>query len=162
MGRTRRFWVTEKALRARALAIKLMRQHGLNDWQFQFDGAIRRAGVCKYPRGDRPGRIGLSVPFCERNSDEEVRDTILHEIAHALVGSGHGHDAVWKAKCREIGAKPVRCYGEAVDMPTGSWRAVCGGCNKIHSRQRKPRRMEGWLCKKCGKVRGLLKWEKVG
>jgi hypothetical protein len=45
----------------------------------------------------------------DRNGAEEIVDTILHEIAHALVGPRHGHDTVWKAKCTDIGARPERC-----------------------------------------------------
>lgn len=33
----------------------------------------------------------------------EVRNTVCHEIAHALVGRGHGHDAVWLCKALELG-----------------------------------------------------------
>ncbi len=38
-------------------------------------------------------------------------DTIRHEYAHALVwlrspGARHGHGAVWKAACREVGCRP--------------------------------------------------------
>ena len=47
-----------------------------------------------------------STSVRREHDPDEVRDTILHEIAHALVGPGHGHDAVWKAKCVEVGAKP--------------------------------------------------------
>ncbi len=39
----------------------------------------------------------------------EIRDTILHEIAHALAWTRHGertHGARWKQICREIGAVP--------------------------------------------------------
>ena len=36
-----------------------------------------------------------------------MTESLLHEIAHALVGRKHNHDAEWKAKAREIG-----CTGE--------------------------------------------------
>ena len=29
----------------------------------------------------------------------DIRDTLLHEIAHAIVGPGHAHDAVWQTRC---------------------------------------------------------------
>lgn len=30
-------------------------------------------------------------------------DTVAHEVAHALVGPAHGHDAVWRRKAVELG-----------------------------------------------------------
>lgn len=143
---------------ARDLAVQLMRGHGLDGWAFGFNRNVRRAGVCRYPTPRRPGRIELSAHFVARNGTAEVRDTILHEIAHALVGPAHGHDAVWKAKCREIGAKPERCYGEHVAMPKGRWRAECRGCNRGFDRHRRPKRLTGWYCRACGKDRGELVW----
>lgn len=50
-----------------------------------------------------------SGPELARDGFSLIRDTILHEIAHALVGPNHCHDLVWKAKCLEIGATPRRC-----------------------------------------------------
>ena len=85
------------------------------------------AQLCRY--GTRT--IELSVFLVDRNGPEEVRDTILHEIAHALVGPGHGHDAVWKRQCIEIGARPVRC-GDA-DMPDGKWQANVRGDRWNHT-----------------------------
>lgn len=39
-----------------------------------------------------------------------IKDTILHEIAHALVGvkvcTHHSHDKIWKESCLSIGAMP--------------------------------------------------------
>jgi hypothetical protein len=35
---------------------------------------------------------------------ELIRDTILHEVAHALVGENHNHDEAWRAKAIELGA----------------------------------------------------------
>jgi predicted SprT family Zn-dependent metalloprotease len=110
-------------------------------------------GLCVYSRKT----IELSVHFVERDNPwAEVRDTILHEIAHALVGHGHGHDTVWKRKCVEIGARPQRC-GNA-DMPEGNWRARCGACGKAFHRHRKPKRVRGWFCKECGPEQGRLLW----
>jgi predicted SprT family Zn-dependent metalloprotease len=148
--------------KARELATQLMAQHGLTEWQFVFNANKRRAGVCRYPVRGRPGRIALSKHYVLRNPADEVRDTILHEIAHALVGSGHGHDEVWKARCVAVGARPERCYGEAVEMPKGKWRATCGGCGKEHDRHRRPKRLTGWHCRACGKERGVLRWVAVG
>ena len=50
-------------------------------------------------------------PLCPRQSGSphEIRDTILHEIAHALAWTRHGertHGPRWKQICREIGAVP--------------------------------------------------------
>ena len=51
-------------------------------------------------------QVDPGIPY--RNGPEEVRDTILHEVAHALVGPGHGHDTVWKATAAQVGARPQR------------------------------------------------------
>jgi predicted SprT family Zn-dependent metalloprotease len=149
-------------IKAKEIATQLMAQHGLTDWQFGFNTNKRRAGVCRYPARGRPGRIELSRHYVLRNPADEVRDTVLHEIAHALVGSGHGHDEVWKARCVEVGARPERCYGEGVEMPKGRWRATCGGCGKEHDRHRRPKRLTGWHCRTCGNERGALQWVEAG
>jgi predicted SprT family Zn-dependent metalloprotease len=155
------FRLTERAAGIRELARELMDRHGLDAWEFGFNTNVRRAGVCFYPHRRQPGRIELSVHFAARNGDEEVLDTILHEIAHALVGPGHGHDAAWRAKCREVGARPEACYGEDVEMPRGRWRATCPGCATEFDRHRRPRRAGGWFCRPCGPSAGKLRWEEA-
>lgn len=125
---------------------------GLNDWVFGWDGARRRLGQCDH----RELRITMSRYFVQRNGPAEIRDTMLHEVAHALVGRGHGHDATWKAMARRIGARPQRC-GRA-DMPEGRWRATCGGCSRTYTRHRRPKRLAGWHCRGCGRGRGDLVW----
>jgi predicted SprT family Zn-dependent metalloprotease len=143
-----------RALQAAALARELLTTHGLHGWSFRFNRSKVNMGLCKYG----PRTIELSVHFVERNTDEAIRDTLLHEVAHALVGPGHGHDGAWKAICLRVGAKPERLSFEA-DMPAGRWQAVCGGCGVLHHRHRRPKRMAGWWCCKCGPERGRLSWE---
>src|SRR5690606_2786854 len=104
---------------AARLARDLMRQHRLHAWTFAFNRAKRGMGLCRYT--DR--RIELSIHFVTRNDEAEVRDTILHEIAHALAGPEAGHGERWKRQCLAIGATPERCGSAA--MPAGRWRALC-------------------------------------
>ncbi len=133
---------------ARNLAVDLMKQHGLRDWSFRFDHARRRFGSC------RPSSraITLSRPLTFLNDDAQVRDTILHEIAHALAPDD-GHGELWKRMCRRIGADPKRCYSdELVISPprrTAPYEIGCATCNWWHDRHRHTRRK--LVCRACRK-----------
>jgi predicted SprT family Zn-dependent metalloprotease len=87
-------------------AEELLTEHGLSGWTFAFDQGTRRAGSCQFDRR----RITLSRHFARRAPEAEIRDTLLHEIAHALVGRQHHHDAVWQAAARRIGGSGRRCH----------------------------------------------------
>lgn len=138
---------------AQALVDWSMARHGLTDWKFRLDSAKRRAGCCNYTYRT----ISLSRHYVLLNPVESIRDTILHEIAHALVGPGHHHNEVWKAKCVEIGAKPVRCYSDATTaMPEPKWLAVCAGCLTEFKRHKRPARNRMVWHGKCGKEKGQL------
>jgi predicted SprT family Zn-dependent metalloprotease len=137
----------------RRLALDLLATHHLHDWSFAFNRRKQAMGLCVFHRRT----IELSVYFVKRNSHEEILDTVLHEIAHALVGPGHGHDAVWERKCVELGARPVRC-GHA-EMPEGRWQSNCNCCGKQFHRHRKPKRVKGWFCRNCGPDLGKLIWK---
>ena len=138
----------------RRLADELFRTHGLHGWTLVLNRRKREMGLCDFDRQT----IALSVYFISLNNDEAIQDTLLHEIAHALVGPGHGHDQAWKQTCIAIGARPQRLSFEAV-MPAGSWQAVCGACGMIHHKHRRPKRAVGWYCRFCGPVQGQLTWK---
>jgi len=95
-------------------------------WSFVWDTrAVRRYGQCRY----RSKEIGITKKLANINTIEETKDVVLHEIAHALVGRGHGHDYVWKRMCRKVGAKPERCYtpedrGGTVKTIKGKYKLV--------------------------------------
>ena len=148
--------LTNRALRIRELANEMLALYGLKDWTLTFNRRKTEMGLCLYS----PKRIELSLYFIELNGDNAVRETLLHEIAHALVGPGHGHDELWKRQCLRIGAKPQRlCY--SVSMPEGRWCAQCAYCGMRHYKHRKPKHMIGWFCACCGRDRGRLTWKRA-
>lgn len=123
-----------------AEAERLMSRHGLTGWSFQFEDASKQAGVCVF--GLKV--IGLSRLYCLYATDRQVRDTILHEIAHALVGPKHNHDATWKAVARSIGCAGDRCHKVEFAPPRYIARcATCGWAIKRFVRKR------GAICKAC-------------
>ena len=54
-------------------------------------------------------QVELSVSFVLRATWSDIRDTLLHEIAHAIVGLGHRHDAVWQTAAWRIGCTAPTC-----------------------------------------------------
>ena len=110
-------------------ATQLLDEHGLVDkgWYFDFDTkATGRFGLCSHYRK----RISMSSKLVELNEWETCRKTVIHEIAHALVGPGHGHNAVWKKKARELGDSGNRCYGSDVKTPPKRYIRFCLVCDK--------------------------------
>ena len=121
-------------------------------WRFGFDLAPARGGICR----DTEKRITLSVTYCLKASEAEIVDTILHEIAHAIVGPQHGHDAVWKAAAQRIGCTAERCHRVEHTLPR--WRGQCG-CGKQWKRQRLTRRSRTGLCPACN---DKIQWKREG
>jgi predicted SprT family Zn-dependent metalloprotease len=121
-------------LKAQELAIELMNEHGLinKGWFFIFDRAKRRLGSCNY----RDRKITLSSNLTELRDEQNVRNTILHEIAHAIVGGRNGHNHIWRSKAIEIGCNGERCANDV--KVKGKWKATCPNGHTAH-RHRKPK-----------------------
>ncbi len=129
------------------LARDLMTRHELVGWSFAFDHARRRFGRCDYTNR----QISLSKHLTFLNPLEEVRDTLLHEIAHALT-PGAKHGPRWRAVCRQIGARPIRCYTDAqVVSPPRKPAAYRFGCPRCDWWVERRRQLKGrkYACKKC-------------
>lgn len=121
------------------------------DWSFGFDLAASRAGVCR----PRDKRIQLSVSFCLKATRAEIEDTLLHEIAHAIVGQRHGHDAVWRAKALELGGSGATQH--TVCHAIAHWIGECG-CGGQWLRQRLRRSVAHGRV--CGKCRQPIQWRR--
>ena len=135
---------------AQALAVDLMEQHGLlyRGWSFKWDYAKKRAGRCTYSTKT----ISLSKYVVQIREESLVKNTILHEIAHALTGPGHGHDRVWQRQAREIGCTGQRCTSGP--MPEGKFVGVCPHCNETFQFHRRPKK--SYWCTRCYRRMGRV------
>ncbi len=140
--------------RALSTGRRLLREHGLDDWTIVADRAKTRAGVCRFTKR----QIGLSAPLTTLHSEDEVLDTILHEIAHALVGPQHGHDAVWRAKAREIGCSGERCVSSDSPRVPGDWVGRCPAGHEKHRHRAPARLMSCGECSRRFDPRHLFSW----
>lgn len=133
---------------ARELALQLMKKHGLEyRWRFDFDNAKRRLGACHHEYNC----ITLSKHLVLLNDIDVVRNTILHEIAHALVDPKYGHNWVWRQKALEIGCDGNRCYSsKKVNGVPKNVVAKCTYCGYEYKRLRMPSRKKS--CGKCDNV----------
>jgi len=113
----------------------LMAAHGLTDkgWRFEWDNAARRFGQCRYSTKT----ISMSRQLTRQRSEGSVRNTMLHEIAHALTpGSGHGYE--WRMKALAIGCDGKRCSADKVEVKY-NYVAKCPAGHISKQYIRKPR-----------------------
>lgn len=131
---------------AQTLAEGLLREHGLEreGWRLRWFRRKRTFGLCDY----QAKTLYLSIPLVELNHENAVRDTLLHEIAHALAGHRAGHGPRWREVARRIGATPKRCFDSAsVNTPAAPYKLVCPSCSAAHPRWRKTQKL--WACRAC-------------
>lgn len=125
----------------------LMTAHGLIDkgWRFEWDNAARRFGQCRYSTKT----ISMSRQLTIQRSADAIRNTMLHEIAHALT-PGSGHSTVWQAKAISIGCDGKRCSDDDVQV-NYKYVAKCPSGHVAGKYLRKPRTITRKSCGKCSR-----------
>lgn len=89
--------------------------------------------------------ISLSSYWTTAMVEEEVREVMLHEVAHALT-PGHNHNWTFKAKVREIGGTARdSCYSPSAETMTrmealapAAWVGTCPNCLDTRKMHRAP------------------------
>ena len=132
-----------KITQVMSLANSLLEEHGLKEqgWRFELSNHKTLVGQCVYSTKT----IHYSMWFLSKSTDRDIKDTILHEIAHALTRIRYGrgdhvksHGWQWRQMCIEIGARPQRLAGEeAVTSATKyNYKIVCDECGRSWKRYR--------------------------
>lgn len=121
------------------IASEELHKHGLDlkGWKFEFDRAKRRLGCCNFTKKT----ITVSRYSAIEHSIDKVIDTVLHEIAHALVGPENNHNHIWKVKAREIGAPTETTADIKIRNIIPKYIAVCSQCGKSFRAYRRKKYM---------------------
>lgn len=141
--------------RAERSAADAMLQHGLTGWAFGFGRGKRTLGTTRVRSGASTGTIRLSRHLILSGTGERVRETLLHEIAHAVAFVRHGrralnHGPLWRRVALEVGASPrATCQGPPVAPPTHV--LVCRRCGDSVGLYRRPKHpAEAYRHRGCG------------
>lgn len=82
--------------------------------------ASTRQWINSYIFGGRPYKIEFVFNSkyinANLNNVEAIKRTVLHEVAHAIVGASHNHDEVWVNCCKSIGGNSRRLARPNVDF----------------------------------------------
>lgn len=138
----------EQMVRVRAEATQYLKQYGQpslyeQGWRFEFHQKKQALGTCYYDRKV----IAFSVYYLE-SDPEQVTDTLLHEVAHALAGAKAGHGAVWKMQALAIGCDATRTSTAYRTTSTAKYNYFmeCPTCKRRWYRHRMRRRNHGSTC----------------
>ncbi|WP_066041211.1 SprT-like domain-containing protein [Herbiconiux solani] len=123
-------------------------------WSFGFDNAKTRAGQCNYTSH----RITVSRYLAARYDDDEIHQILLHEVAHALAGSGAGHGPRWVAIARDLGYEGKRLHeGDRADE-LAPWVGRCPAGHEFYRHRRPAARLSCSLCARGFSPAHLITW----
>ena len=85
-------------------------------------------GLCRFKAG-KPHEIVLSFAAYQHDANRDgLRNTMLHEIAHAIAGYQAAHGPTWRTVARQVGAKPERCGTKLAVPPVQLVTMPCYVC----------------------------------
>jgi len=93
-------------------------------------------GHCDYRRKE----IVVSLEWLLNNDLEEMKQTVLHEIAHALLmNKPHRHNSqIFKEKCMEVGLQPHKKVTRPfARRQVKEYTGTCPVCGKVYIKSRR-------------------------
>ena len=146
---------------AERMAREALDAHGFAGTPIVWSNARRTFGMWSERWGARewPGspvllstRLTLSRPLVRVNDERRVRETVLHEVAHALAGARAQHGPAWRAACARLGIpSEQRCFSsDDATLPPGAFEGRCPTCARKYVRYRRPLASRRYHCAKCG------------
>jgi SNF2-related domain/Helicase conserved C-terminal domain/SprT-like family len=134
-----------------------LNNNGLQKWGLRINSSLNPSfpylGLCSY----KDQCIIISSHHLQIHPDEEIKNTVRHEIAHALT-PGHAHDTVWQDKAKEVGCTSAQPCSH-LSFPPHVIDAIRSGADievtidieTIHKPRYTVTRLQD-KCEVCGKV----------
>lgn len=140
--------------RVRVWAEALIVMHLDDTWTFDFDHAKRRAGLCDYRRK----RITVSRYLAARFDDDEIHQTLLHEVAHAVAGRTAAHGPEWKRVAAELGYVGGTTHHGETATELAPWVGRCPAGHVTYRHRRPARETSCAVCSRRFDQRYLFTW----
>lgn len=86
-----------RLIQVKTMAFNLMKKHDVLLLNFKFGYSKKALGSCSSKT------IIIQLNHALKSDIRDVKNTILHEIAHAIVGVKAGHRIKWQNKAIELG-----------------------------------------------------------
>ncbi|PPH35137.1 SprT-like domain-containing protein [Rathayibacter rathayi] len=134
----------------------LIEEHLDPSWSFALDHARTRGGACDWTRR----RITVSRHLAARWSDEEVRQTLLHEIAHALAGPDAGHGPQWRRISAQLGYTGTRTHSNPTADELAPWVGSCPGGHLFYRHRRPTRPLACGRCARRFEPANAIRWQR--
>jgi predicted SprT family Zn-dependent metalloprotease len=136
---------------AKQLLRSEMDKWGLYHWSIDFNNRKSSAGYTHF----KTKTIALSNYLIKLSSNEQILDTMRHEIAHAVDFEERGtsdHSWRWQIKARKVGASPTRIVENQEYLKKVKWKYTykCQGCGIEVGTGRPLKNIERRHCAKCG------------
>lgn len=123
-------------------ACELMVESGLGDWKIELNK--KRTSLAETYQHQKT--IKYSRYFLIKATKEDLEGVSYHEIAHALLGAGHGHDKTFRELCTRL-AGTDKYASRQVDIPLRRYRYTCPNCGASGGKNIKRQ----FVCGKCSK-----------
>lgn len=133
---------------------KLKSEHNeLKEWEIKLSDKLKTtAGRCCYTQK----RIDLSSSCVNVCSEDQYRDILLHEVAHALAGKNTHHGPQWKFMAKKIGCSGERCHQIIFTKPKYQIKCSNSKCN-VQFERHVLRLKLTHVCKKCKSKFNVIK-----
>lgn len=118
---------------------------GNNGYRFSWMKSIRSIGRCQHTTKEIQLSRQMVAALIKSGINEKVKDTILHEIAHAIArihyGKGVAHDHRWETIARQIGCSAnARFFSADLKFIKSKYTLICDNCGAESPRSRLPKR----------------------
>ena len=131
----------------------LFKKHKLHDWSVGINNRKCALGVCNY----RKKTITYSSWLMPLVKENEIKNTVIHEVAHSLTPH-HGHDDIWADLCFRLGGKINRIAADtefSVNIHSemnkqSKYTLTCPVCGRKHAFYRKLKKK--YSCEDCSPV----------
>ena len=114
-------------------------------WWLKLNNSVKTCGMCDYET--KTIFISKKYLLSEIVTLKQIINTLLHEIAHALVGYKQAHNNIWKNKALDIGCDG-KIYNDLSHFVNYKYKLCCiRGC--YNEMRYKKSNISNKLCQQC-------------